>query len=512
LKILIFETPLVYQSFIINLGIIVKIFTEKTEGQLRITIELPILSLLKNENIEFEIKMKQDDNKNNEKIMDGDQDIVTKIKAKLMEFKIDGEIVNVSKGPVVDTYEWQLGYGEKVSRLTMVAEDLSLALSGVPIRMVYPMEGKTTVGIEVPNKARKIISLKEIISTWEFKQTNFQLPIVMGRDTSGELVLADLTSIPHLLVAGATGSGKSNFINSILVSLLTKKSPAEMKLILIDPKQLGIMEYKRLPHLIMPVITEANTAVASLLWLYKEMQRRYFIMSEFGVRNIKEFNVSALNTYKLPYIVLIIDEFADLILTNRGREIETHFCRLSAKAKAAGIHLIIGTLRPYIDVITGLIKSNFPNRVSFRVSSAIDSRTILNSMGAEKLLGKGDMFFKQVVGTTRMHAAYVEMDEVESLNKRLEDPAHSFNPEIIQFLLDNSREDRPEVDNATDDRYEQAVKVVLEHRSASASLLQRRLGIGYNRALILIEQMESRGVVGPAQGSIPRKILDGEKI
>jgi S-DNA-T family DNA segregation ATPase FtsK/SpoIIIE len=309
-------------------------------------------------------------------------------------------------------------------------------------------------------------------------------------------------------------------------------------LILIDPKQLELALYSRLPHLLMPVITEAKTAATSLLWACQEMERRYSIMSEFGVRNIEGFNhklkrapretidkirkfyeYSTEDTYELPYIVIIVDEFADLILTQKGKDIETHICRLAAKARAAGVHLILATQRPSVDVITGLIKSNFPTRVSFRVTSSTDSRTILNAMGAEKLLGKGDMLYKQGVDTTRIHSAYVEEDEIESLTDKLAEMAPSFDPNIMEFL-ENGGEEEPEMTlmsreggdvSERDDKYDEAVRVVVEHRSASASLLQRRLGVGYNRAANLIEEMEAKGVVGPAQGSKPRKVLMGSE-
>jgi S-DNA-T family DNA segregation ATPase FtsK/SpoIIIE len=465
-------------------------------------------------------------------------DIISKIQAKLGEFKIQGQIINVLKGPVVDTFEWELGPGEKVSRLTSTAEDLSLALSGAPIRMVYPMKGRTTVGIEVPRNPRDFIFLDEIISSKDFTNTTHQLPLAMGKDAFGEPVVVDLAAMPHMLVAGSTGAGKSVFINSVLVSLLIKKSPNQMKLILIDPKQLELALYARLPHLLMPVITEAKTAATALLWACQEMERRYSIMSEFGVRNIEGFNHKLKNaagptidkirkfyeysteeTYELPYIVIIVDEFADLILTQKGKEIETHICRLAAKARAAGVHLMLATQRPSVDVITGLIKSNFPTRVSFRVTSSTDSRTILNAMGAEKLLGKGDMLYKQGVDTTRIHSAYIEELEIESLTEKLSEMTPSFDPNVMEFL-ENGGEEEPVTTvttrgdgdpNGRDDKYDEAVRVVLEHRSASASLLQRRLGVGYNRAANLIEEMEAKGVVGPAQGSKPRKVLMGSE-
>lgn len=466
------------------------------------------------------------------------QDIINKIHSKLAEFKIEGRIINVLKGPVVDTFEWELGAGEKISKLTSAAEDLSLALLGAPIRMVYPMKGRGTVGIEVPRNPREIIFLDEIISSKEYINSNHHLPLAMGKDAFGEPVVVDLASMPHMLVAGATGAGKSVFINSILMSLLIKKSPSQMKLILVDPKQLELALYARLPHLIMPVITDAKTTSISLLWAVQEMERRYSIMTQMGVRNIEGFNhklkradkehLAALrkfyeyeteDTYELPYIVIIVDEFADLILTASGKDIENNICRLAAKARAAGIHLVIATQRPSVDVITGLIKSNFPTRVSFRVTSPVDSRTILNAMGAEKLLGKGDMLYKYGVDTTRIHSSYVEEEDIEALTDRLAEIAPTFNEHVMEFLANGGEEPGEIITNSPkdgeidgkDEKYDEAVRVVIEHRSASASLLQRRLGVGYNRAANLIEEMEANGVVGPAQGSKPRKVLLGSE-
>ncbi len=465
-------------------------------------------------------------------------DIINKIQAKLGEFKIQGQIVNVLKGPVVDTFEWELGVGEKVARLTNIADDLSLALSGAPIRMVYPMKGRTTVGIEVPRNPREFIFLDEILNSKDFKETNHKLPLAMGKDAFGEANVQDLASMPHMLVAGSTGAGKSVFINSILVSLLVKKSPNQMKLILIDPKQLELALYSRLPHLIMPVVTEPKMAATALLWACQEMERRYSIMSEMGVRNIEGFNhklksaskesleklrkyyeYATEDTYELPYIVVIVDEFADLMLSTKKIEIENHIAKLAAKARASGIHLILATQRPSVDVITGVIKGNFPTRVSFRVTTSTDSRTILNAMGAEKLLGKGDMLFKQNVDTTRIHSSFIDESEIEALTEKLSEMTPSFSSQVLEFL-ENEGVEEPEVGmvvrdsdnfNGKDDKYDEAVRVVVENRSASASLLQRRLGVGYNRAANLIDEMEAQGVIGPAQGSKPRKVLQGSE-
>ena len=468
-------------------------------------------------------------------------DIIGRIEDKLTEFKIDGQIINILKGPVVDTFELELGSGVKVSKLTSSAEDLSLALYGSPIRIVYPMKGRTTVGIEVPRNPRELIYLDEVIESSEFKKNHGLLPLAMGKDAFGQPFIVDLATMPHMLVAGATGAGKSVFVNTILVSLLIKKSPRQMRMILIDPKQLELALYSKLPHLALPVITDAKTASIALLWAVQEMERRYSILKEFGVRNIEGFNLklksagpdmlanihtyyqdNGSDEYELPYIVIIVDEFADLILTKAGKEIENNICRLAAKARASGIHLILATQRPSVDVITGLIKSNFPTRVSFRVTSAIDSRTILNAMGAEKLLGKGDMLYKHGVETIRVHSSYVDEEEIEALTDRLSKLDMDYDVSATNFMenggdlnedpyafgshIHSVREDSHTEDNL----YEEAVTIVMEHRSASASMLQRRLKIGYNRAANLIEEMEQKGLIGPAQGSKPRRILHSQ--
>jgi len=466
------------------------------------------------------------------------QQIINRIEDKLLEFKIDGKIINILKGPVVDTFELELGSGVKVSKVTSSAEDLSLALYGAPIRIVYPMKGRTTVGIEVPRNPREVIYLDELLNTKEFKNTGDRLPLAMGKDAFGLPFIVDLVGMPHMLVAGATGAGKSVFINTILVSLLVKKTPEEMKLILIDPKQLELALYSTLPHLIMPVVTDAKRASLSLLWAVDEMERRYTILKELGVRNIDGYNEKLKSepqstvkiqhlfrddqkSFKLPYIVIIVDEFADLILTKAGKEIENNICRLAAKARAAGIHLIIATQRPSVDVITGLIKSNFPTRVSFRVTTSIDSRTILNSVGAERLLGKGDMLYKHGVDTVRVHSSFVDEVEIEKLTYSLAQYETGFDEEVIEFLENGGEKEKdpysfgshlPSLkEDAGDELFDQAVEIVTECRSASASMLQRRLKVGYNRAANLVELMEEKGIVGPAQGSKPRKVLIASK-
>lgn len=460
--------------------------------------------------------------------------IAKAIEDKLKEFNISAHIINVLKGPVVDTFELDLGPGVKVNAVTNRVDDLSLALKGAPIRMVYPMKGKTTIGIEVPRNPRDLIYLDEVLKSQAFKDSSYRLPIAMGKDAYGDAAVIDLASTPHFLVAGTTGAGKSVFINTLLVSLIIKLSPKKLRLIMIDPKQLELALYAKLPHLIMPVITDSSIASVSLLWAIDEMERRYSLLKDFAVKNIEGFNkkmkiagpehTSKINKYypdadtidfEMPYIVIVVDEFADLKLSKNGPAIETSISRLAAKARASGIHIVLATQRPSTDVITGVIKANFPTRVAFRVTTNMDSRVIMDTPGAEKLLGRGDMLFKQGIETLRMHSAYVDEDEIEKLVEKLSTLPIQYDTGAMDFVEANGLIDT-DVDGITsdgeggalkDEKYEEAVRCVAMHRVASASFLQRRLGVGYNRAANLVEEMERHGVVGPAQGSKPRKVL-----
>jgi S-DNA-T family DNA segregation ATPase FtsK/SpoIIIE len=460
--------------------------------------------------------------------------IAKAIEVKLKEFNISASVINVLKGPVVDTFELELGSGVKVASINNKADDLSLALMGAPIRIVYPMRGKSTIGIEVPRNPRDVIYLDEVLRSPNFNNSNYKLPIAMGKDAYGEAAVIDLAGTPHLLVAGTTGAGKSVFVNTLLVSLIIKFSPKKLRLIMLDPKQLELALYQRLPHLIMPVVTDPSIASAALLWAIDEMERRYSLLKDFGVKNIEGFNkkITGAGTdltckitkyypdaevqgFELPYIVVVVDEFADLMLSKSGKAIETSISRLAAKARASGIHIVLATQRPSTDIITGVIKANFPTRVSFRVFTNIDSRVILDGIGAEKLLGKGDMLFKQGIDILRMHSAFVNEEEIEALVDKLATLPVQYDTGAMEFLESNGTVDT-DVEGITsdgeggalkDDKYEEAVRCVATHRVASASFLQRRLGVGYNRAANLIEEMERHGVVGPAQGSKPRKVL-----
>ena len=460
--------------------------------------------------------------------------IAKAIEEKLKEFNITAHIINVLKGPVVDTFELDLGPGVKVNAVTNRVDDLSLALKGAPIRMVYPMKGKTTIGIEVPRNPRDLIYLDEVLKSQAFKDSSYRLPIAMGKDAYGDAAVIDLASTPHFLVAGTTGAGKSVFVNTLLVSLIIKLSPKKLRLIMIDPKQLELALYQKLPHLVMPVITDSSIASVALLWAIDEMERRYSLLKDFAVKNIEGFNkkiktagtdlTCRINKYypdaevvgfEMPYIVIVVDEFADLKLSKSGPQIESSISRLAAKARASGIHIVLATQRPSTDVITGVIKANFPTRVAFRVTTNMDSRVIMDTPGAEKLLGKGDMLFKQGIETLRMHSAYVDEEEIEALVEKLATLPIQYDTGAMEFIETNGIVDT-DVEGITtdgeggglkDEKYDEAVKTVTMHRVASASFLQRRLGVGYNRAANLIEEMERHGIVGPAQGSKPRKVL-----
>ncbi len=453
------------------------------------------------------------------------------VEDKLKEFGINSEIVGVMKGPVVDTFELNLGAGVKVSSVSNRADDVSLALSGAPIRMVYPMKGKTTFGVEVPRNPREFIYLDEVLKTPEFRDSTYKLPIAMGKDAYGRPSVVDLTTMPHMLVAGTTGSGKSVFVNTLLVSLIVKNAPENLKLILIDPKFVELAIFQKIPHLIMPPITDASMASVALLWAVEEMERRYKLLREISVRNIEGYNNkiaeadSALlarvkqhfeddsEDFTLPFLVIVVDEVADLMQSKNSKEIEANIARLAAKARAAGIHLVLATQRPSTDVITGVIKSNFPTRIAFKVISNMDSRVILDVQGAEKLLGKGDMLFKQGVDLLRVHSSFVDEGEIEKLVEVLSEIPAQYSQAAMDFIETakageiSSEMSEDEDDSPNDALFDEAVKLVASTRQASASWIQRRMNVGYNRAAKLVEAMERRGIVGPANGSKPRQVL-----
>jgi S-DNA-T family DNA segregation ATPase FtsK/SpoIIIE len=427
----------------------------------------------------------------------------TKILAsKLHDFGVDGRVVQVLPGPVVTMYEFEPASGIKVSRIVNLADDLALGMKALSVRIVAPVPGKSVVGIEIPNPHREPVCLREILASPAFQQAPSKLVLALGKDILGHPTVTDLAQIPHLLIAGATGSGKSVGLNGMICSMLFNATPDEVKFIMIDPKMLELSVYDGIPHLIAPVVTHPKKAAAALHWAVQEMERRYRLLAEHGVRGIDGFN-QAHPERRLPYIVVVIDELADLMLVAR-RDVEDALTRLAQMARAAGIHLLVATQRPSVDVLTGIIKANFPARISFQVSSRTDSRTILDAIGAERLLGKGDMLFLPP-GTSkllRIHGAYVSEAEI----KRLVEQWRTQQAPVYDASILTAKPEEVAEPEAFDDKYDEAVALVAKVGHASASLIQRHLRIGYNRAARLIEVMEREGVVGPADGSRPREV------
>lgn len=426
----------------------------------------------------------------------------------LSNFSIEAEVINVTHGPRISRYEVHPAPGVKVSRIISLADDLALAMAAPDVRIEAPIPGKAALGIEVPHKAQKIVSLREILGSGDFKDSQSKLTLVLGKDISGEPVVRDLTRMPHLLIAGATGTGKSICLNSFILSILYKATPQQVKMVLIDPKQVELTNFKGLPHLYTPVVSNVKRAAGVLQLMVGEMNQRYELFAQEGVRGIEEFNQLKLMDDPeevLPFYVIIIDELADLMMIAPG-EVEDAICRLAQMARAAGIHLVIATQRPSVDIITGLIKVNIPTRISFFVSSQTDSRTILDTGGAEKLMGDGDMLFSPVgaVKPIRIQAPFVsnyEVKKVVTFIKKQKQPEYAVEPEDLDsggFVAGGDYKD---------ELFEQAVRLIVENDQASISMLQRRLNIGYTRAARMIDVMEEEGVIGPFAGSKPRKVL-----
>ena len=443
--------------------------------------KLPLINLL---------EKKQSQISKNTMSKDINPDFMEKI---LLDFGIKGKITKINNGPVVTLYEFEPAPGIKVSKIMNLSDDIARNTSSVSTR-VSIMPGKNTIGIEIPNSKRDSVILSEIISSNNFNKKETKLPIALGKSISGNPIVVDLASMPHLLVAGTTGSGKSVCINSIIVSLLYKHSPDNCKFILIDPKMLELSSYEGIPHLLTPVITEAKKATMALGWIVQEMENRYKLMTSDGVRNIDGYNQK--HKLKMPYIVVVVDEMSDLMLVS-GKEIENYVQKLSAMARAAGIHIIMATQRPSVDVITGTIKANFPTRISFQVSSKIDSKTILGEQGAEQLLGKGDMLFMSSANKIfRIHGPYVSESEVEKISSFLRSQG---SPDYVEEIITKHSDIEDSLSRKDQDQlYEMALKIVKTEKKASTSFLQRKLQIGYNRAARIIEQMEDNGVVSKA--------------
>ncbi len=458
---------------------------------------------------------------------------------KLADFGVSGEVVAVRPGPVITMYEFKPAAGVKVRRIVTLADDLAMALRAVSVRILAPIPGESVVGIEIPNPRRETVFLRELIQSQAYQNGDSKLTLALGKDIGGAPFVADLSRMPHLLVAGATGTGKSVSINAMILSILFKSTPQDVQFIMIDPKMLELTVYEESPHLIVPVVTDPKKAAMALFWAMDEMDRRYRLMKEKGVRNVDNYNrmleressnkkqvielteselgensvesgsdpdkEAPLVHGPLPRIVIIIDELADLMISV-GRDIEEYITRLAQKARAAGIHLILATQRPSVDVITGLIKANFPARISFQVTSRVDSRTILDSMGAEKLLGSGDLLYLPpgTARLTRIHGAFVSDHEVRRVMNFIKAQAKPhYRPEVFEA---KKEVEAAAMDEEYDEMYDQAVALVTESQQASISMIQRRLRVGYNRAARMIEQMERDGVVGPADGAKPREV------
>ena len=454
------------------------------------------------------------------------------LEKKLLDYGVEGKVVEVRPGPVITVYEFEPAPGVKVSRIVNLADDLALALSAISIRIVAPIPGKSVVGIEIPNAVRETVFLKEIIDSDSFRASKSKLSFGLGKDISGEPFVVDLAKMPHLLVAGSTGSGKSVSINSMICSILFKATPEEVRFLMIDPKMLELSDYEGIPHLLLPVVTNPKKAATALKWLVDEMERRYAVLAEKGVRNIEHYHQriekelkekgkvykrkgdllegdnekAAEPLEKIPYIVVVIDELADLMMIS-SKEVEESITRLAQMARAVGIHLLLATQRPSVDVLTGIIKANFPARISFQVTSKVDSRTILDTIGAEHLLGTGDMLFLPPGSSklTRIHGAFVSSQESKRIVEFLKKQGKpSYDPSI---LMEVKKEKEATGEDDYDEKYDEAVAFVAEIGQASISLVQRRFRIGYNRAARIIEKMEEEGVVGPSDGVKPREVL-----
>lgn len=429
-----------------------------------------------------------------------------RVESKLKDYGIEGEVKEVIPGPVITLYEFEPSPGTKISKIVNLADDLAMALSAPSIRIVAPIPGKSVVGIEIPNAQRQTVYLREIIESDVFIRSQSYLTLALGKTIYGEPYVADLSKMPHLLVAGSTGSGKSVSLNSMILSILFKSTPIHVRFLMIDLKMLELSFYEGIPHLLLPVVTNPKNAKQALRWLIDEMERRYTIMAEKGVRNIDKFNQRLANEERepLPYIVVVIDELADLMMVST-KEVEEYIARLAQMARASGIHLIIATQRPSVDVLTGIIKANFPARISFQVSAKVDSRTILDTSGAESLLGQGDMLFMSpgLGRLMRIHGPYVSEGEIRRVVDFLKEQGKpSYNVEIL--------EEKPDEESKVDfedEKYEEAKRFVLERGEASISMIQRRFRIGYNRAARIIERMEEEGIIGPSDGVKPRQVI-----
>jgi len=428
------------------------------------------------------------------------------LEEKLLNFGVEGKVVGISPGPIITTYEFSPAPGVKINKIVSLADDLALGLKAESVRIVGSVPGKSALGIEIPNPERQIVHIRDILATEKFQKSPSKLTLGLGMDVVGNPVCANLAKMPHLLIAGATGAGKSVAINTIICSILMKATPDEVRLLMVDPKRIELSTYEDIPHLLHPVVVDPKMASRALQWAVREMERRYGLMEELRVKNLASYNEIA--EQKLPLVVIIIDELADLMMVS-SREVEDCLARLAQMARAAGMHLILATQRPSVDVLTGLIKANFPTRMSFKVSSKVDSRTILDTTGAEHLLGSGDMLFLPpgVSRLQRIHGAYISEKETERIVGFLKEQQTAVYDESVINSTVAPDEENGMDDDSYDEKYDEAVAMVCESGQASISMVQRRFRIGYNRAARMIEKMEREGIVGPADGAKPREVL-----
>jgi len=476
---------------------ILKVVADPRDDRPEVAWKLPNTTLLDSVGVRKE--RMQDEIKRNVRIIEGT----------LATFGVEAKVVGVNAGPAVTQYELQPGAGVQVKRIVALQNDLSLALAAAPLRIEAPIPGKSAVGVEVPNKSASLVSIREVVESVSFRSGSQALALALGNDVTGQGIVGDLTRMPHLLIAGATGQGKSVCINTLIGSLLLQATPAQLRLVMIDPKRVELNGYNGLPHLAVPVIVEAHQAAAALRWAVAEMDRRYKLLSAEGVRNIAAYNdkAKAQNARSLPYVVVVIDELADLMMVAAG-EIEELVCRIAQLARAVGIHLIIATQRPSTDIITGLIKANIPSRIAFAVGSQVDSRVILDSGGAEKLLGRGDMLYQPVDAgkPTRIQGAFISDHEVETLVGFWKAQGE---PDYIEEVLDQRAPEPSEADNERrlDPLFSRAARAVAAEGGASVSLVQRKFNVGYSRAGRIVDQLAEHRVVGGYQGSKSREVM-----
>jgi len=458
--------------------------------------ELPPLSLLR---------------KNEQAYGEVDKEVYYKLskqlEQKLKNFGVSGKVIGISPGPVVTTYEYAPAPGVKINKIVGLADDLALGLKVRSVRVVGSVPGKAALGVEIPNDNRKIVYIRDLIGSEDYRKSRDKLSIALGMDVVGNLSTANLAKMPHLLIAGATGAGKSVGINTIIASILYNATPEEVRFLLVDPKRIELSGYEGIPHLLHPVVVDPKLASRALNWAVREMERRYKLLEESRVKSFDSYNESA--EEKLPYIVIVVDELADLMMV-ASKDVEAAIARLAQMARAAGMHLILATQRPSVDVLTGLIKANFPTRISFKVSSKIDSRTILDSSGAEHLLGAGDMLLLAPGTSTlkRIHGAYIsEKETVDIVEFWKKQGSSTYDETVLEEIEKAKNGDSNDEDEEYDERYDEAVAIVTAAGQASISMVQRRLRVGYNRAARMIEKMEREGVIGPADGVKPRQVI-----